>query len=134
MHEFEQTDQTPHRRGTNQEDVMQTYNGQIQAAEIEIEDHGILTSMVRIRHDSHSGTFGGYQFDHSDGEGGHKGHVMCAEMIRRILEVVGVHRWSELKGKYIRVRKSDATHQIEEIGHITEDRWYNIREHARSLS
>lgn len=47
--------------------------------------------------------------------------------IMRILETVGVDSWEDLTGQYIRI-KDNGFGPINEIGHIMEDKWFNIKE------
>ena len=46
------------------------------------------------------------------------------ELIRQIIELVGVEKWEDLPGKHIRVRADNS--QVYEIGHYLNDRWLNF--------
>ncbi len=48
------------------------------------------------------------------------------EAIQRILEVVGVDSWEELKGKYVRVETKGLTQPIKKIGNIMKDEWVDF--------
>ena len=47
--------------------------------------------------------------------------------IMRILETVGVDSWEDLAGQYIRI-KDNGFGPINEIGHIMENKWFNIKD------
>jgi hypothetical protein len=98
---------------------MEIRNAIIGGAHITVEDHGILTA--------------GLILDSCDGvqvfecgvyapKSGINGKNYAGHFIYRVLEIVGVHRWSQLEGKAVRVM-GDSTH-IEAIGHIIKDVWF----------
>ena len=106
---------------------METQNGRITSTMLGIEDHGILTCMVMIEWKGGGCGFGGYAFDHSDGERT-IGSAFGCEFIRKTLEAVGVDKWEDLKGKYVRVEHGGLGGTILRIGHIVEDRWFNPKD------
>lgn len=103
-------------------------NAVIESASITNDDHGLLSSWLSLDYGDggHQG-FGGYvlylpkDFKHHDIMS-HAGH-----WIWRIMEVAGVSKWSDLKGKTIRVQlDSDGLGgKIEAIGHIVKDNFFN---------
>ena len=53
-----------------------------------------------------------------------------SELIMNILDVVGVDRWEDIKGKLIRIRtngKTGCAGGIEAIGNILENKWFSIQ-------
>lgn len=102
-------------------------NAQIESASLGVEDHGLLTSYLRLVQGGCCQGFGGYGLDGQPSEriDGAKRtpSVYCGWWIARILETVGVSDWKDLKGKYIRVDGEDFG-KIDGIGHIVEDRWF----------
>lgn len=46
-----------------------------------------------------------------------------ANYIKKLLEAVGVEKWENLKGKYVRVDHS--WNKIYRIGHIIKDKWFD---------
>lgn len=102
-------------------------NGKIHSTMLGIEDHGIMTFFVNIDFDGSGQGFGGYALD---GQAGKKGHSKSIQCIRKILETVGVEKWEDLEGKYVRIRKEAeyGGHPIKAIGHIVEDKWFDIKE------
>ena len=82
------------------------------------EDHGIMTFMLYLEWGGSVCGYGGYAIDQYDRN--KEKRVFSAsglEAISKILEVVGVKTWEDLKGKYIR---------IEDNG--WGEKWFNIRE------
>lgn len=105
---------------------MKEYNAQIESTMLGLEDHGIMTFMLYLKYDSCGQGFGNYALNGPT----QKGEGKSIDAIRKILETVGVDRWEDLKGKYIRIRKTDGYGgRIESIGHIIEDKWWSPQEH-----
>ena len=105
---------------------METCNGKIASTTLGIEDHSILTFFVHLEFDGCGQGLGGYALDHRDRETRKLiGHGSGLVAIRRILEVVGVSNWEDLKGKLVRVRH-DGIGSKPIIGHILEDRWFDL--------
>ena len=98
---------------------MKEFNAKIESTMLGIEDHGIMTFFINLTMDRSGQSFGGYCL---------KGDKSI-EAVRKVLETVGVDKWEDLKGKYIRIRKIDEYSTIEAIGHIVEDRWWSAKEH-----
>ena len=98
-----------------------------------IEDDGIATFFLYVDYGdgSHQG-YGGYGLDeYSQKDKKRHGHAYGMEAIIRVLETVGVGKWEDLRGKYIRVRRGGLmSDEIEAIGHITKDRWLDLKELA----
>jgi hypothetical protein len=109
---------------------MEIRNAKITDTMLGREDHGIMTFMVYIDI-SESGCcgVGGYAIDCYDRETkGRKFTAKGLEAISKILEVVGVDTWEELKGNYIRVKDNGWGKPIDEIGNLMENKWFNLRE------
>ena len=105
------------------EERMEVVNAVIESAKIEIEDHGILTAGLFLDYSGSGQEFGGYCLG-SSRPLQDKGNIM-GHFIRRILEVVGVSDWDNLKGKTIRVKKPRGWGgTIKSIGHIVKDDWF----------
>lgn len=49
-----------------------------------------------------------------------------AEAIQRILEVVDVDTWEDLKGKYIRIESNGIGSTLTKIGNIMKDEWVDF--------
>ena len=106
---------------------MYEVNGKIHSTMLGIEDHGIMTFFINIDFDGHGQGFGGYALDGRSGTQGHSKSITC---IRKILQTVDVMKWEDLEGKYVRIRKDKeyGGGPIKAIGHIMEDKWFDIEE------
>lgn len=94
-------------------------NAVIKSAEVYIEDHNLLTVWLLLDlGDSTAQGFGGWCLFNPNFPGNDRG----GKFIRRVLEIAGVKKWSELPGKTIRVRGSGA--RLDGIGHILKDDWF----------
>jgi hypothetical protein len=106
-------------------------NAIIESAEITNGDHGLLSAWVHLDYGGSGQGFGGYclylpkSFKH------HKLESVAGHFIWRVLEVAGVERWSQLKGKTVRVRCTQS--HVEAIGHIVKDDWFNPSEDFKPL-
>lgn len=102
-------------------------NAKIVSTMLGREDHGIMTAFIHLDYGGSGQGFGGYGFDNPKTPGDYKagriGTVYGCEFIRRVLEVVGVEKWEDLPGKYVRV-VADWGH-VHRIGHITDDKWFD---------
>lgn len=46
----------------------------------------------------------------------------------KIMDTVGVERWEDLPGKYIRVESGGWGSTITKIGNIIKDKWFDLKE------
>lgn len=100
---------------------MEEYNAKIISTFLGIEDHGIPSFMIHLEYDGCAQGFGGYDL-----------RFYGIKPIVRILEVVEVKKWEDLKGKYVRIRKEGRWNgTIKEIGNIVENKWYNIEKEGK---
>lgn len=99
-------------------------NAQIVNTMLGYEDHGILTCMLSLKQDCTRQSFGGYVMDDIPlkNESDRQPSIMAGFWIKRILETVGVDKWEDLTGKYIRV--DGEKNNIHGIGHIIEEKWF----------
>ena len=104
-------------------------NARIKSTMLGREDHGIMTFMIYINADNFSCGVGGYCLDQYDRET--KTRVFRAESmeaISKVLEVVGVDKWEDLPGKYIRFEDNGWGSIVTKIGNIIEDKWFDMPE------
>ncbi len=105
-------------------------NAHITSVSLGYEDHGILTFGLGLDiADGTSCVFGGYALDEYDNETKKR---YCPpysmELITRIMKVVGVSKWEDCKGKYIRVVSNGWDKSITKIGNLMKDEWLDIPE------
>ena len=104
-------------------------NAQIVLTMLGREDHDIMTFVIYVQFDHTSCGVGGYALDHRDKNTKENVfHVCGLEAISRILDVVGVSRWEDLPGKYVRIKDNGRGTTIDEIGNLMEEKWFNLRE------
>lgn len=100
-------------------------NAIITDAEITNDDHGCLTAWIHLDYGGCGQGFGGYSlyipksFHHYDP----KSANYAGHFIWRVMEVAGVFKWSQLRGKTVRVKSNRS--KVCEIGHIVKDDWFN---------
>ena len=108
---------------------MEIKNAQITRTMLGREDHGIFTFMIYIKCDSWACGVGGYALDYYDETFDKRVYsAKSLEAVSKVLDVVGVDKWEDLKGKYIRVKDDGWGSTIDEIGNLIDDKWFNLRE------
>ncbi|WP_340584041.1 hypothetical protein [Brucella pseudintermedia] len=104
--------------------MCETKNAIITDAILSTADHGVLSAWVHLNYGGSGQGFGGYVLcqhptsPHYPGAGNYGG-----VFIRRVMDVVGVEKWSELKGKACRVIASHSG--VAQIGNIIKDEWFD---------
>ena len=108
----------------------QIENARITKASITMADHGCLTFWVYLEGGGWGCGFGGYCIGHgflgSDTFEAETGKGLEAMM--RIMNVVGVEKWEDLEGKYVRCKTEGWGDTINEIGNILKNQWFNIKD------
>ena len=108
---------------------MEIRNAKITSTMFGREDHGIMTFMIFVEFGACGCGLGGYAIDQYDRPS--KSRMFSAkglEAISKILETVGVEKWEDLPGKYIRIKENGLGSTIDEIGNLMEEKWFNLRE------
>ena len=108
---------------------MEIRNAKIMSPMLGREDHGIMTFMIFVEFSGCACGIGGYALDYYDKNTQTRVfNVKDMEAISKILDVVGVDKWEQLPGKYIRVKDNGWGSTIDEIGNLMEEKWFNLKE------
>lgn len=100
-------------------------NFKISATHLGYESHGIFTAYLTLQSAGFGISVGGYALD----EFIDTKRIITkkgAELIPRILDVVGVETWEQLAGQYIRVEDNGIGESISKIGNLIEDNWLDF--------
>ena len=108
---------------------MEILNAKIESADLSMADHGCLTLRLTIVGKCWGFNFGGYCLGNGYlGADKFNGSAKGIEEIMRIMDVVGVERFKDLEGKYVRVVSESCSAPIYKIGNIIEDKWFDYKE------
>ena len=104
-------------------------NARITKVSLSMADHGCLTFDLFIEGAGWACAVGGWKI--GTGYSGSDyfsatGAGLVAMM--KIMDVVGVEKWEDLKGKYIRVDSDGWGSTIHKIGNIIKDDWFDLKE------
>ncbi len=109
-------------------------NAEITDVSILMCDHGCLVFNIGLNGGGWVCSYGGYCIGHgyrgAESFTSENGGGLVAMMM--IMDTVGVERWEDLKGKYVRVIDNGWGSKITKIGNILEDRWFDIDEFFRN--
>ncbi len=104
---------------------MEIKNAKITSTMLGIEDHGIMTFFLNLDYGGSSQGAGGYSLDEYSKEQDRRiGGSSGCELIRSILEIVGVETWEDLPGKHIRARADRG--KVYTIGNVLKDEWLDF--------
>ena len=112
---------------------MEEKNAIIESVSIDDGDRGLLTAWLHLNYGGSGQGFGGFNLylskDHSHftNKGDFAGHF-----IFRCMEIAGVTKWQDIKGKTVRVRADHG--RVEAIGHIVKDDWFNPSEDFKKMA
>ena len=101
-------------------------NAQISSADLSMADYGVLTLEMPITGSGWGCVYGGRVIGKGYlGANEFKGSSMGIEYIMRIMDIVGVEKFNEMSGKYIRVARTGWGNPIRIIGNLIENRWFD---------
>ena len=103
-------------------------NAIIQSASITAENHGLLEAWLDLDFGGSGQGFGGYALYLPKNFTHHLVNSVAGHFIWRVMEVAGVTRWEDLKGRTIRVMTDSDRNfggRIVAIGHIVKDDWFD---------
>lgn len=98
-------------------------NAIIESATLSTEDHGLLSSWLHLDYGSSGQGFGGFSLYLPKSFSHHKINSVAGHWIWRVMEIAGVSKWDQLKGKTIRVKATRGN--VIAIGHIVKDDWFD---------
>jgi len=104
---------------------MEIRNAIIESVTITDSDRGILDAWLMLDYGGSGQGFGGYALYLPKSFTHHELKSVAGHFIWRCMEIGGVTRWENLKGKTIRVKTEDG--RIKAIGHIVKDDWFEPR-------
>ena len=97
-------------------------NAIITSATLDTGDRGLLTSWIYLDYGGSGQGFGGFALYLPKSYRHHQLLSHAGHWIFRVMQIAGVEKWDQLKGKTIRVK---ACHdKVEAIGHIVKDDWF----------
>lgn len=105
-------------------------NAQITDVSLEINEHCCLTFSITLKGSGWGASFGGYNLAFFNGTS-FKGSEKGLEALARVMYVVGVSKWEDIKGRYVRVKQEDRL--VVGIGNIIEDKWFEPREFFKEV-
>lgn len=104
-------------------------NALIENVSLSMEDHGVLCYYLTLRMDGFGCSYGGRVIGKGYlGAKEFQGYEKGTEALMRIMDVVGVYRWEDIKGKYVRVELPGWGGVVDRIGNIIEDKWFSQKE------
>lgn len=102
-------------------------NAIIEKVDLSMADHGCLTLAMTLSGYGWGVVYGGYCLGHGYlGAEEFDGCPSGVESIMRIMDTVGVERFQDLKGKYVRVATKGWGGPVKIIGNILRDKWFDI--------
>ena len=102
-------------------------NALITNVDLSMADHGCLTLAMTLEGSGWGVVYGGYCLGHGYLGADHfDGSASGLESIMRIMDVIGVERFQDLKGKYVRVATKGWGGPVKIIGNILKDKWFDI--------
>lgn len=107
-------------------------NAVIESVTITKAERNVLDAWLYLEYGGSGQGFGGFalylpkDFKHHTNKGDFAGHF-----IFRCMEIAGVEKWEDMKGKTIRVKAGHSN--IEAIGHIVKNDWFNPSEDFKKM-
>ena len=103
-------------------------NALIESVDLSMVDHGCLTLAMTLKGSGWGVVYGGYCLGKGylgADDNFFSGSASGMEYLMRIMDTVGVERFQNLKGKYVRVATKGLSGPVKIIGNIIEDKWFD---------
>ena len=103
-------------------------NALIESVDLSMADHGCLTLAMSLKGNGWGVVYGNYCLGHGYLGADDKffsGSADGMEYLIRIMDTVGVKRFQNLKGKYVRVATKGLGSTVNIIGNIIKDQWFD---------
>lgn len=103
-------------------------NALIESVDLSMADHGYLTLAMTLKGNGWGVVYGGYCLGKGylgADDNFFSGSASGMEYLMRIMDTVGVDRFQNLKGKYVRVATKGLSSPVKIIGNILEDKWFD---------
>lgn len=98
----------------------------INSADLSMADHGILDMSLALEGNGFGVVFGGYVLGHGYVNAEEfKGSEAGLEYIMRVMDTVGVDRFSRLKHRHVRIASKGWGDRVKIIGNIIDDKWFD---------
>lgn len=100
----------------------------IEKVDLSMADHGCLTLAMTLQGGGWGVVYGGYCLGKGylgADDDFFSGSAAGMEYLMRIMDTVGVEKFQDLKGKYVRVATKGWGSTIKIIGNILEDKWFD---------
>lgn len=103
-------------------------NAKITKVDLSMADHGCLYTEIFIEGNGWGCVYGGFKIGSGYlGAKEFKGYESGIEYIMRIMDTVGVSKYNQMVGKFIRVATMGLGNTIKIIGNIVEDKWFDAK-------
>lgn len=109
------------------------YNAKIEDVSLEFEDHGYLFLILYLVHEAGHQAFGIINLmSRFEPAFTNTGGNIAGWFIKRVFDVCEVRKYSELKGKALRIREENGL--IKSIGNLIKDDWFTPEEDFKVCS
>jgi hypothetical protein len=103
-------------------------NALIENVDLSMADYGCLTLAMTLKGGGWGVVYGGYCLGKGylgADDDCFEGSAAGMEYLMRIMDTVGVEKFQDLKGKYVRVAVKGWGDQVKIIGNILKDKWFD---------
>ena len=108
--------------------AIEIMNAKITNVSLTMRDHGVLTFYLTLEGGGWGCNVGGYVIGKGFlGAEEFTGSAKGIEAMMRIMDIVGVDRWEDLNGKYVRAEVEGWGGTIHKIGNIIKDKWFDMK-------